>query len=218
MTTDTDLLTVEAVSQMPDESWVNTGVTAHVCRIETIAKKAPKTGNFWKASLSDGGSQPLASLSLFTAPKFSEGDRLRITGSGIKKTSWQGNAQLSIGKDTKVEVAAGGPRIQQAVQHAKDAHAQQQNEGLINGPTAGMGIKTALDLLTKHLTTGELTSALKSPAFWGTAHEVASDIIRLQQLLEKGKLAPPIRERAPQGQRRQETVEEELDSKENVPF
>lgn len=70
----------------------------------------------------------------------------------------------------------------------------------INGQTVGMAMKEALTL---HHPSGY---AVSDPKFWEQVYQTASDIIRLSQLLEKGKLALPVRERSnpatePQGGR-----------------
>lgn len=189
------VFTLAEVAQLPDDSWVNGAVTARVLKVETIAKKPPKVGSFYKAHLSDGGAEPLASLSLFVAPKFTDGDDIRLTGSGIKKGSYNGKVQISIGKDTAIEVRAGTQRVANA---AHGAQAEQANGCLISGPAAGMALKTALDIHTKDMPRADVILKLSAPGFWNDVYVTACDVIRVQQMLEKGKLAATVRERSHQ--------------------
>lgn len=216
--------TVAEVAMLPDEpGWVNGSLAAHVLKIETIAKKAG--GQFWKATLGDapGDYTGCVSLSLFMAPKFQQGDQIRLGGGGIKKSSYQGKAQISLGKSSTVEVILGTARLQAGVSAAMETNrantAQQANEGLINGQSVGMAIKEALSLQTFACDEAQVRQLTRTPAFWQEVHETASDILRLAQLLEKGKLAAPIRERAgkPAG-RPQHDPASELDAEEPQPF
>jgi hypothetical protein len=215
---DNKTYTVAEAAALPDESWVNGTLEAHCIKIETIAKKAPKTGNFYKAHLSDGGSEALASMSLFMAPKFQAGDIIRLSGSGVKKGSYNGKAQFSTGKDTNIDVSPGQQKVMAA---AHGAHAEQANGELISGQQVGLAMKEALALRSiGHTTT--IDQLLTSPGFWYGVYETASDIIRVARMLEKGSLADPVKTRQPQQrgsvqpQRASSTVEQELD--EDVPF
>lgn len=68
--------------------------------------------------------------------------------------------------------------------------------GQVNGQTVGMAMKEALNLLCGNLAHDEVVAIIIEPSFWASVHEVASDIIRVSALLEKGKLARPVRDRA----------------------
>lgn len=208
--------TAAEAAALPDDSWVDGTIEAHCIKVETIAKKAPKTGNFYKAHLSDGGSESLASLTLFMAPKFQAGDIIRLSGSGIKKGSYNGKAQLSTGKDTKIDVSPGQQKLQEG---AHSAVAEHNNSELISGQTVGMAMKEALALRSLgHTTT--MDTLLSSPGFWAVVYDTASDIIRVAGLLEKGRLADPVRSRRPSPSpvaAPKASVEQELDA-EDVPF
>ena len=65
----------------------------------------------------------------------------------------------------------------------------------VAGQTVGMAVKESLALHTKNLATEEVNEAVCTGEFWAAIHETASDIIRISLLLEKGKLAKPVRER-----------------------
>jgi hypothetical protein len=214
---DNKTYTVAEAAALPDESWINGTLEAHCIKIETIAKKAPKTGNFYKAHLSDGGSEALASMSLFMAPKFQAGDIIRLSGSGVKKGSYNGKAQFSTGKDTKIDVSPGTPKMQASVHGAMAEHA---NSELISGVQAGGAMKLALQMRSQGQV--NMDQLLDAPGWWQKVHDTASDIIRVQRMLERGSLADPVRARHPQqkqttqASRPPPTVEQELD--EDVPF
>lgn len=214
---DNKTYTVAEAAALPPDSWINGTLEAHCIKVETIAKKAPKVGNFYKAHLSDGGSEPLASMSLFMAPKFQAGDIIRLSGQGIKRGDYNGKVQISIGKDTRIDVSPGQQKL---VAAAHAAHAEHANSEMISGQTVGMAMKEALALRSMgHTTT--MSELLTAPGFWSGVHETASDIIRISRMLEKGQLADPVRARQPQQKkaapaRPASTVEQELD--EDVPF
>jgi hypothetical protein len=214
--TDNKTYTVAEAAALPDESWVNGTVEAHCIKIEPVAKKAG--GQFYKAHLSDGGSESLATMSLFIAPKFQPGDIIRLSGSGIKKTSYNQKAQFSTGKDTKIDVSPGVQKIQTSVHGAMAEHA---NSELVSGQTVGMAMKEALALRSIGHTT-IMDQLLTSPGFWAGVYETASDIIRVARMLEHGKLADPVRSRNPkpaaQVQRPPSMVEQELGAEEDRPF
>lgn len=67
----------------------------------------------------------------------------------------------------------------------------------IHGASVGMAVKEALALLTREKTHDEVIEWLCSPISWKSLHEVSSDIIRVMQHLERGKLAPTCKDRAP---------------------
>lgn len=207
MSTD-KIYTCAEVGTLPDDGWVNGAVTAHVLKIDVVAKKAG--GQFFKATIGDapGDYTGCVSLSLFTAPKFQQGDQIRLGGGGIKKSSYMGKPQISLGKSSTVEVIPGTPRI---------ASAQQANEGLINGAQVGGAVKMVFEALTRQ--DGFVKESMASPDFWRTLHEHASDFVRVCQLMERGKLVPPIRERkGASSSRPQHDPEAELGAEEPPPF
>lgn len=211
------VFTCAEVAALPDDGWVNGSVSAHALKIDIVAKKAG--GNFWKATLGDapGDYTNCVSLSLFMAPKFQQGDQIRLGGGGIKKSSYQGKPQISMGKSSTVEVIPGTQRIAAAIETSQQQRhangAQQANEQLINGAQVGGAVKTVFEALKP------TASDMANPLFWATLHEHASDYVRLCQLIEKGKLAAPIRERAgkPAG-RPQHDPERELEAEDQPPF
>lgn len=63
------------------------------------------------------------------------------------------------------------------------------------GATVGMAMNQAIEILTSSLTHDERVERISNPVFWGSVHEVASDVIRVARELEEGRLAPSPKER-----------------------
>jgi hypothetical protein len=192
--------TCAEVALLADESWVNGAVEAHALKIETIAKKAG--GNFWKATLGDapGDYTKSVSLSLFNAPRFSEGDRIRIGGGGIKKGSYQGKPQIGMGKSSTLEVMqVGSERIQAAMTRPSTPPADPTltAPGIIHGATVGAALNQVFAALTRGLSPVEVREDLKTPEFWSTLEQGASDFIRLSRKLESGQIAPSVNDQPP---------------------
>lgn len=191
------MLSVAQVCQLEpgDENnatWINPGFTGV---IREITQKKTKTGKaFFPCTIADVTGPETIEVSFFTAPKFSEGDVVDIFGQGLRRTEYNGKAQAALGKATEVRVvgqSAHEPEQRQLAAAGQPAvNGQPQH---VNGQTVGMALKEALAALKP--TVAELATT----DFWAKLHAVASDIIRVSQLLEKGKLADPVRERANPG-------------------
>ena len=199
MSNEDPMLSVAELSEMPpgDEQsacWINPGLQGVVTRIETIKKKAG--GNFWKVTLRDEVGSATLPVTLFTPPKFNEGDLIEISGQGLRLTEYQGKPQVSTGQKTEIH------KLGQSVHHQEQEERRAEGKPAMNGDpfpvagqTVGMAVKESLTLHTKNMATEEVNEAVCTGEFWAAIHETASDIIRISLLLEKGKLAKPVRER-----------------------
>jgi hypothetical protein len=170
-------------------TWINPGFTGVVRSI--TAKKTKAGKNFWPCTIADVTGPETIEVSFFTAPKFSEGDVIDIHGKGLRRTEYNGSAQAAIGRETEITVV--GRSAHEPEQKERAAAGQPAVNGQpqhIQGQTVGMAIKEALAILAK----GN-DAKLHTPEFWAQVHQLASDIIRVSQLLEKGKLAPSARDR-----------------------
>lgn len=174
--------------------------------VNSIDKKTAKLSgkSFWICVLGDTTGSAKATMSVFTAPKFSAGSTIVVSGKGIRRTEYNGAAQINIGKETKINVVAESEHSQNQEDVPYDTPSQsaparhsapQPGDKPVIGVTVGMSINNALTLLTSKLTHDEIVARIITPVFWFSVHEVASDIIRMSRLLESGKLAPAIRER-----------------------
>lgn len=188
-------------------TWINPGFSGVVIEITSKLTKAKK--NFWPCVIQDLSGEETISVSFFTAPKFREGDTVEIHGKGLRRTEFNGQPQAAIGRETVVDVVHGtrerapAPRSSAPQDDSRggNSHAGTTHEPTpagvrINGQTVGMAMKESLALLTKDLTPDQIVERIVEPAFWEAVHEVASDVIRVSLILEAGKLAKPVKERA----------------------
>lgn len=209
--TENPLMSVAEVLEIvpSDDSWVNDGFVALVRSIKPPPANAQK--KFWKCVLGDTTGGASINLTLFAAPKFREGDTIEVVGKGIKRKDYNGTPEVSIGKTTEFHVvtraSAGSPPPQSQASPSEPEPHQSPNEHgaghtsspvnqYIHGQTVGMAMKEALTLVTRDMKADQLLVAMGTPLFWQHVHMAASDIIRVSLVLEKGKLAAPVRERS----------------------
>lgn len=214
-------LSIEEVLELPDDSWVNGGFTGVVLNIETVPMK--KGGKFWKVLVGSETGNAQFPMSLFAAPRFTMGALIEVSGQGIKRSSFQGQPQVSVGAKGMVNIirqggATGAPVRDQQQRPAAppDRSAAPQSHSadpagdaaeraaveMIPGVTVGHAMTHALALVKEAYMQGEpnlipprLSSVLGNPSFWGQVMDTASDIIRISNSLQKGKIRPTLRDR-----------------------
>lgn len=183
-------LNVAEVSLLPDESWVS-ALEAVVLKVEQ--KPTKKGGTWWPVTLGDkaGDYTKCCSVGLFAAPSFSEGDKVRLSGQGIMKKSYNGKAQINMGKSARIEVMhVGSERIQAAMNRpAPPAEGVNHGPSIIHGATVGNAVKEVFRALTHGIADADIREDLRSPEFWEQLKAGASQFIRVSQELEAGKLA-----------------------------
>lgn len=200
----TQLLSVSEVYEMhpggdDNPAWINPGMRAVV---RSIAEKKSKAGKpFFPCVLADETGSATVECSLFTRPKFSEGDVIELSGKGLRRGEYNGKAQVSVGRETEVHL------VGKSVHHAEQAQAAATGAPAVNGqlqPVAGQAVGCALNqAMEMHrgiYSPEELREMLKRPGFfWDSVYEMASDQLRIARLLERGKLKPSIKEREGRG-------------------
>ena len=146
----------------------------------------------FKVSFSDGQTGTVNAKSE-SGPAYKVGDSVgyEITG------NYKGVSKIRVDKKAAQEAAAAEQR---PPANSEPVAGQRLPNGMepmapVFGATVGMAIKEALVLLTTDLGHDDIISSVITPHFWKAVHEVSSDIIRVSLLLEKGKLAPPVRDR-----------------------
>lgn len=183
-----------------DPNWVNPGFVGYVEKI--FATKTKKSGSAMNiCTLRDVNGSAVISLTVFGPVKFNEGDTIEVRDGGIRRTEYNGLAQVSIGKTTTIHINGTGrpnaaqPAARQAPPARSEGHGTPppENGPRINGMTVGMAMKEAIALVS------DLTSAeamdMNTPEFWAQVHTTASDIIRVSAMLESGRLAPSPKNR-----------------------
>lgn len=196
-------LTLEQVAATADDAWLNDGFSAVVSSIEpktTGPTSRRPNSKFWVVTLASQTGPDTAEWSLFTAPKFGQGDLIDVTGKGIKRKVDAYNGGIKIQAGDKAVITVVGKSAHHEEQQERKATGAPSVSGQlqhIQGQTVGMALKEAMALHSRHASNGEeLQSWLDQPEFWAAVYTTASDVIRVSQLLEKGKLAPSARERA----------------------
>lgn len=206
MSQNDQMLTVEEVLELPagdaqNATWINPGLKAVVREItERLTRENKK---FYPVVLGSTTGGALIGCSFFTSPRFNEGDLIEIFGKGLRRTEYQGNAQVSLGKETEVHVIGRGMNAQAAHSEPprqpaamRDVLADTTSIATpVFGATVGMASNQAFELFRFMYTPEEMREMVKTPPFWSALHEVMSDIIRVCRLCEHGKLAPSIRDR-----------------------
>lgn len=194
------------VADLPDDSWINEGFFAVVDSIEqkTTGPKSRTPGKkFWVCTLGSQTGPETAEWSLFFAPKFGEGDLIEVTGSGIKRKvdAYNGGIKIQAG-DKAIITVTGKSAHHEEQKERKDTGAPSVSGAPqhVQGQTVGMALKEAISIIKETfdptMPMAERDKYFRGPEFSKDVHLLASDIIRVSALLEKGKLAPSARDRA----------------------
>lgn len=204
-------------------TWINPGFVGQIESIESFTSN--KGDRFFNVGVVDPDNANIAIGTLLSNdPKFKEGDIVEFSGKGLRRTEYKNKAQFSTGRDTDIIVTRSGvshPATRSAATNGAARPAANGGQSAppsssgspsaahapIFGATVGMAMKEALALavmehggipaLDDTTNPDASPSPLKDPAFWGRVHEIASDICRVSLLIEKGKIAPAIKARAP---------------------
>ena len=189
--------------------WINPGLTGVLTKVVHSQTKKRPTKDMFICTLTDLVGSAEISMTLFEQCEFEEGDVLEIFGKGLRRTVYNGLEQISTGRETEIHKvgtsAHRGP--DKPAQSAPAVGAQGQFKGgfhanddpkpastAVYGGTVGLAMKESLAIHVG-LCGKDLVGALSSSEFWAAVDETASDIIRVCLKLEKGKLAPSVRER-----------------------
>ena len=179
-------------------TWINPGFIAEVAAIKpTTVKSTWNPMNI--CTLKDTSGSATISMTVFGPVKFGIGATIEVSGKGLRRTEYKGMEQVSVGKETEIHVVSLG-KTPAPPTNSEPVAGQRMPDGTeptqpVYGGTVGMAMKEALALLTRELTRDELIEQLVSQSFWKAVHEVSSDIIQVSLLLEKGRLAPSVKER-----------------------
>lgn len=200
------ILSLSEVCNLPNDSWVS-GFRATCLSIET--KQAKATGkNFWKVEWTDRDGLRMGST-LFTAPKFRQGDEVEFAGLGLKYVDGQYGKEIKIQGDKWTCIAHGAQRTAapEPVREGEGDFSPQvpanppnrPAEALkpVYGATVGMAMNLAVETYTKGLDHEAIADMLASEAFHDAIHQIASDLIRTAARLERGELAPATKDKNP---------------------
>lgn len=188
--------TLLEISQMQDEAWINGDVH---CIVDVQQPKMSKAGKpFYPIKLTDpdDASAPVISTTVFQDPSRFHGKVCVISGKGNKKTSYNGNAQIAVGKNgffkivgdaapsTPAPVARGAIAPAQNVPSGRvtsplsaPSHIPSRPLSTVNGQSVGMAINNAnLHLMHYNI-------ALTEESLW----EAAKVFLRISGRFERGE-------------------------------
>lgn len=172
----TQIKSLQEAVQTPVGSYVSGGFQAVVANAKSLTTKTGKT--MYKAKLQEGG-LTIDATSFATDFQPHIGKLVKFVGMGIKRgDDYNGVPQLSIGDKARWIPAGDAPTQAPAVAPVQQA-APATAQGVIPGVTVGMSINAAIAILTK---TGD--------ASVDNIYQLASEIIRISDKLQKGELAP----------------------------
>lgn len=186
-------------------TWINPGTTAYVKSI--VPRNSRQGKKMWPCMLHDPDTGAEAEMTLFSTPKFSIGDHIEVSGQGLRRTEYNGKAQISVGKNTSIHILtearkppfgsyappAEKPTEPTAFPAREPVDAQPMRT--IFGATVGAAINQSMEVFRYIYTPAKLEAALKTPEFWADLHTMASDFCRVALILENGKVAPKIKAR-----------------------
>ncbi len=203
----TKLLTVNEVCALPTETYV-TGFAA-LC-VKKEQKQSTKTGKpWWKLAFADeANSTLLLNSAMFFAPPFNEGQRVEMTGMGMKYKDGQYGKEMSIGDKTQIlaqiehrpapaDPVKRGEEDFSPTASFKVPGARVEPQKPVYGATVGMAMNLAVESLTKGLPHEKIAEQLTSESFHAAVHQTASDFIRTAARLERGELAEATSDKAP---------------------
>lgn len=201
------LITIGQITEMQPGTkdapvWINDEFEAIVSNVQT---KAAGAKTFYLATLQDPHSPNISVDATFWTAGIpaKQGKVCHFSGQGIKLEDYKGNLKLSIGDKALIRVVGSAPGAAQRPAAGAGAPAQRQAAPaagplVINGATVGMAINQAIGVI-KDSVTGDGMNSLEgyflTPAFSRDLHALASDIIRVAAMLEKGNLAAPVKAR-----------------------
>ena len=180
--------------------WLGKDFEATVGQIVT---KQTSTGKeFYITTLSDPHNPSVSIEATFFTGSISSksGKVCHFSGQGMKLEEYKGKPKIAIGDKAKINVvgaapASGGAAPAQRLPAAPAASAPPGQTGIL-GVTVGMAIVQAISILRESHPGETLDSYYTTTAFSRDLHIVASDIIRIGQLLERGQLAHSAKDRA----------------------
>ncbi len=195
MPTDPKLLSVAEVCELVpggenNPCWINGGFTGVVREIKrTTVKKTGRPMNI--CTIADSVGSAVISMTVFNAVNFNEGDVIEIVGQGLRRTEYNGLAQVSLSQKSEIHI------LGRSVHHEEQKERVAESQPSVNGqlqPVAGQSVGMAIKEALTALVPGN-GARMNTTAFWFEVHQFASDVIRVSRQLEAGKLAPSVKER-----------------------
>jgi hypothetical protein len=201
-------VTLGQITELPpgdkdNPQWINDDFEAIVTNVkENSMKNSGK--KYFTATLQDPHSTNItldATFWCLGVTRF-QGKVCRFSGQGMSLGEYKGNVKLTIGEKCKINVVGGAPATSTPTRTSAPAGGQGRPaaapaSGPIFGATVGMAINQAIGIIKDTCPDATLPTYYLTADFSKDLHTLASDILRVAALLEKGKLAPAVKDRQP---------------------
>lgn len=192
MNTNTKSMTLGEVCELPDDSWVNGEFKGVVNNVED---KTTKTGAPYSTGFADDPDTPSISIKVTVfgrSLKAFAGKVCLFGGQGIKKKSFRGSPELSLGEKATINVIGshtGTPKAQGGASEAagKAPNGANHAKGAPEGQTLGMALKAAVDILLHNARVNN--EAIDEDSFTDPLYRIASRIMRTNRYMAAGNLA-----------------------------
>lgn len=199
--------TIGQITELPpgdsnNPAWINEDFEAIITNVKEAKTKSGKA--YYTATLQDPHSTNITLDATFwlSGIPAKQGKVCHFSGQGMKLEEYKGNLKLTIGDKAKINVVGGAPArsaapAQRPAPAAGSKPASAQGGSSIFGATVGMAINQAIGIIKDTLPEVTLDNYYLTTDFSKDLHTLASDILRVAALLEKGKLAPAVKDRQP---------------------
>lgn len=197
-------ITITDITQMAPGTkenpvWLGKEFEAVVGQI--ITKQTSTGKEFYITTLSDPHNPSVSiEATFFTGGIASKSGKVcHFSGQGMKLEEYKGKPKIAVGDKAKINVVGGAPSGAAAPAQRSPAtpaaHAP-AGQSTILGVTVGMAIVQAVGILRDCHNQATVENYFGTADFSRELHMIASDIIRVGQLLERGQLAHSAKDRA----------------------
>jgi hypothetical protein len=170
------------------KTYVNDEFDAIVEVIEE--RKSQKTGkSFWITHLVDPHNPKISlECAFFRAPGQYDGKVCHFSGNGMTREEYNGKQKLGLGRDTKIQIVGKAPQQQ----GGNTSSAQDNRPPPTQTPPAAQSASFTARAVVEALSIIKAEGVVDyhSADFAPILHTLASDILRVHNWLEAGKLAP----------------------------
>lgn len=160
---------------------------------ERTSKKGSK---FWVCNLVDPHNPGIKlETSFFRNPGQYVGKVCYFSGAGMTREQYGQTPKVGLGRDTKIQIMGKAPGPTPPQQGGNEAPAQENRRPQAQLPPAAQSASFSARAVVEALSVMKAMGTIEffEPGFAASLHTLASDIMRVHQWLEEGKLAPQAR-------------------------
>jgi len=184
-----------------DPTWINPGFIAVVGEIKSV-KTRQGSKPMHICTLHDTSNEGIEISMTVFAPTttFASGDTIQILGKGLRRTEYNGLDQVSIGKETEIQVLKRGtrsgppPKNSTPVPNQRTPDASGPSKHVpsgreTQGVTVGMAINNAVQILIHNAgASGDVPAPVDLPSLQSKVENIAAVLIEASKRLESGKV------------------------------